>query len=117
MTEIIITWGLISTVLVSLTYMQILSMNNSLDALLKTQYVLNLGSYGECFYDPRESIVETSMSLQQQRCINTISKPHNTSESAQTNVNFEIKNQRLSFWYEWHNSRLKKQKISVMLVL
>lgn len=66
--EIIITWGLISGILVVLATMQMLSVSSSLDGLNKTQYILSMASHGECLQYRKHQTTESAMAKTREHC-------------------------------------------------
>ena len=118
--EVIITWGLISGILLALMVMQMLSVTISLDGLDKTQYVLNLASHGECLNTSQQHNSKWDISTQLLRCDGVINYSQNDVEVESDNkvrVKAEFKQHQLLMSYQWHNSRQHQQTTTVVISL
>lgn len=115
--EIIITWGLVSGILVALTSMQMLSAAQSLDGLRKTQYVLSLASYGECLYQHKYKPSELNMGANIASCTSAIQPPQESGEESDLSVEGVLDDGRVSIAHHWVNSRQIQQTLSVAIAL
>ena len=80
--EIIITWGLISGVLVALATMQMLSVSSSLDGLNKTQYILNMANHGECLLRRKQQTTESAVAKTREHCEKMMTRAQNNEDHA-----------------------------------
>ena len=115
--EIIISWGLVSGILVALTSMQMLSATYSLDGLSKTQFVLSLASHGECLYRLRQDVSEFNMDAYIADCTKAIQRTQESNEEKYLSVESEYSDGRLSIAHHWTDSRQIQQKLSVVVAL
>ena len=115
--EILITWGLVSGILVVLASMQMLSAAYSLDGLRKTHYVLNLASYGECLYQLRQDISESVVVRTLAECADAIQYLHASVEETSLDIEAQRQGNSVYIEYHWTDSHQYQQKVSVAIAL
>ena len=110
--ELIITWGLISGVLVALATMQMLSVSSSLDGLKQTQHVLNLASHQECLQDKEQNTIELTMAEYINYCEKALNQARANEDYGHDHVSYDKRDNKADHRaeHEQHTAQEKYQE-------